>query len=409
MTDAIYTLRCASCGRGYAAGEAPDYVCAACAQQQTPGAPLRGLLEVVYDYAAWRAQHRAGDALSQPLLPCTPDELARIPLRIGATPLYRAPRLAARAQVAAVWLKDDTSEPTGSYKDRATQLVVAMALRRGAAHLTCASTGNAACSLAGVCAAAGLHAHIFVSARAPRAKLAQIAAYGADVIAVDGTYDDCFDMSLAATREHGWYNRNTAYNPWTIEGKKTAAWEIGVQCAAALPDQVFVPTGDGTMISGIYKGFHDLHALGWITRIPRLVAVQPHGSAAIAAALAEGADGYAAHHAGAASVADSLVVRAPRCAALALRALRASNGYAVRVTDEEILHALVELAAQCGVFAEPAAAAAWAGLLAARHRGLIRPDETAAVLITGTGLKDVAAAERALALCSGRHSASTHP
>jgi len=398
-----YELRCVSCGRVYAAEQAPDYLCSACAEQYTPGLPLRGVLECVYDYAAWRAEHERGAALHEVLWPCSAAELARVPLRVGGTPLYDVPRLAERADVAAVWVKDDTTEPTGSYKDRATQLVLAMALRRGITHVTCASTGNAACSLAGLSAAAGVHAHIFVSARAPRAKLAQIAAYGAELIAVDGTYDDCFEMSIRATRAHGWYNRNTAYNPWTIEGKKSAGWELGLQCGARVPDQVFVPTGDGVIISGIYKGLCDLIQLGWLEKMPRLVAVQPEGSCAIARALAAGGGGRDARHPNAHSVADSLVVSAPRNAELALKAVRASAGYAVCVSDDDILRALTELAELTGVYAEPAAAAAWAGLLAARAHGHIAARESAALLVTGTGLKDSAAAERAVALRRAEH------
>lgn len=404
-----YELRCVSCGRVYPSAQAPDYLCGVCAEKYTPGMPLRGVLECVYDYAAWRAAHARSNALAEVLWPCEEAALARVPLRVGGTPLYDMPRLAARVGIAAVWLKDDSGEPTGSLKDRATKLVLAMALQRGFSHVTCASTGNAACSLAGLSAAAGVQAHIFVSARAPRAKLTQIAAYGAELIAIDGTYDDCFEMSIRATRERGWYNRNTAYNPWTIEGKKSAGWELGLQCSTRMPDQIFVPTGDGVIISGVYKGLYDLMQLGWLRQMPRLVAVQPEGSCAIARALAAGGSAYDARHANAQSVADSLVVSAPRNAELALKALRASAGYAVCVSDEEILRAITELAELTGVYAEPAAAAAWAGLLAARARGLIGAQETAALLITGTGLKDSTAAERAIELRAGRAGASPYP
>ncbi|MCX7847193.1 MAG: pyridoxal-phosphate dependent enzyme, partial [bacterium] len=300
-----YELRCVSCGRVYAAAVAPEYVCRECGAGRVGGKPLRGVLECVYDYAAWRARHRREEALGEVLWPCTREELARVPLRVGGTPLYEVPRLAASVGVRRVWLKDESVEPTGSLKDRATKLVLAMAIRRGYSDVTCASTGNAACSLAGLCAAAGLRAHIFVPAGAPRAKLTQIAAYGAELIAVDGSYDECYERSLAATREYGWYNRNTAYNPWTIEGKKSVAWEVGLECGGEVPDQVFVPTGDGAIVSGVYKGFYDLVQLGWLERIPRIVAVQAEGSSAIARAIMAGGDGLEARHAGAHSVADS--------------------------------------------------------------------------------------------------------
>lgn len=391
-----------TCGQGYGAEEAPEYVCEGCARGQVAGRPLVGMLECEYDYGAWRGRGGRGAVGWEVLWPCREEEVKRIGLRVGGTPLYDVEGMARRAGVARVMVKDESVQPTGSLKDRATQLALAMALRRGVRDVTCASTGNAACSLAGLSAAVGLRAHIFVPACAPRGKLVQIAAYGAELIAVEGTYDDCFEMSIRATREHGWYNRNTGYNPWTIEGKKSVAWEIGEQCGGRVPSQVFVPTGDGVIISGVYKGFYDLWRLGWVEAIPRLVAVQPEGSAAIARAIAGGGDGREAQHAGACSVADSLVVAAPRAAVTAVRAVRASGGYAVCVSDEEILRAITELAELAGVYAEPAGAAAWAGLLKAREKGLISAGESALLLITGSGLKDHVSAERAVALRRGR-------
>jgi len=315
-----FHFRCVTCGRTYAADDAPEYVCPDCAAGQEAGKPLAGVLECLYDYEAYRDAHSRADARKEILFPSV-----RFPrIRVGNTPLYEAPRLAEKAGVKAVWLKDETVEPTGSYKDRASYLVVAMAQEKGYTKITCASTGNAASSLAGICASAGLESYIFVSATAPRAKLVQLAAYGAHLFPIDGTYDTCFELSLQATREFGWYNRNTAYNPWTIEGKKSAAWEIAWQLDFNMPDHIFVPTGDGVIISGMYKGFFDLKKLGWIDRIPKLVAVQPRGSNAIVSAFEDGRGGSEAFCASAVSVADSLVVDAPRNAISALRSLRLS-------------------------------------------------------------------------------------
>jgi threonine synthase len=387
-----YQLECVECNRRFSAREAPDYVCPDCATAQVAGAPLRGVLKCVYDYAAWAARHAPEDALCEPLLPDAPAS----PLVIGPTPLYSSERLARAAGVRHVWLKDDTGLPTGSLKDRASALVVRMALKTRRDTLTCASTGNAASSLAGLCAAARLPAVIFVSAAAPRGKLVQIAAYGARIVCVDGGYDDCYELSLRATDRFGWYNRNTAYNPWTTEGKKTAAWELACQCMFDVPDFVLVPTGDGCILSGVHKGFYDLVQLGWLDRVPRLVAVQPEGSAAITRAFTQGADGSTASVPDASSLADSLVVDAPRNAVRAIRDLHASNGLCVTVSEDDLRSAIPEVAAATGVFVEPGAAAAWAGLKAARRGGLIGTDARVALLLTGNGLKDVAAAAHAV-------------
>jgi threonine synthase len=397
---ADYLLRCCTCGRAYPPAQAPEYVCPACAAAQQFGLPLRGVLECIYDYAAHRRSHTRETARTTTLFPPLAQP-ARL-LDVGNTPLYPSDRLARQAGLRAVLLKDETVEPTHSYKDRASWLVVQMALARKKDTLVCASTGNAASSLAGMCAAAGLPCHLFVSRHAPRPKLLQLTAFGATLHLVDGTYDDCFEQSLQATQTHGWYNRNTAYNPWTIEGKKTAAWEIAWQCGFDVPEQIFVPTGDGVILAGIFKGFHDLVQLGWLPRVPRLVAVQPAGADALVTAWERGADGSAALRADAASCADSLVVRAPRNAVLALRAMRACDGYALRVTDEDILAALRAVPAITGVFVEPAAAAAYAGLLAARAHAHIAAHDRAVLLLTGSGFKDMASVERALSASSPR-------
>ncbi|MBP1619493.1 MAG: threonine synthase, partial [Acidobacteria bacterium] len=204
-----------------------------------------------------------------------------------------------------------------------------------------------------------------------------------------------FELSLAACERFGWYNRNTAFNPFTIEGKKTAALEIAAALAPEQPDVVLVPTGDGVIVAGVAKGFADLVQGGLIARAPRLVAVQPEGSAALARALRDGAAAITPV-AGAHSVADSLVVGAPRNAGLALREVRATGGGGVIVSDAAIVTAIARLAAATGVFAEPAAAAVFAGLEAALEQGLIGRDERVVLLVTGSGLKDVPAAARAV-------------
>jgi threonine synthase len=337
---------------------------------------------------------------------------------VGWTPLFSAPRLAAPLGLRYLWVKDDGREPTASFKDRASAIAVVKARERGDEAIATASTGNAAAALAGLCAAVEQRSVIFVPHDAPPAKVTQLLVYGATVLLVDGSYDDAFELCLEAAPAYGWYNRNTAYNPYMSEGKKTVAYEICEQLTAQAreiggagialdsapmqaPDRVFVPVGDGCIIGGVHKGFQDLTALGWIDHIPRLVGVQAAGSSPMVDAwercLAERIQPLRASlemrpvevH----TIADSIGAGLPRDRVKALRAVVESDGSFIRVSDEEILAAIPALARGCGVFAEPAAAASYAGLVEATRRGQIEPDERVVVLATGSGLKDVAAAK----------------
>lgn len=391
-------LRCIVCGREYAL-EAVTYTCPACGEDD-------GLLDIVLDTATIRRTFtrealRANPDLTirrwLPLLPIdgvTPDGLPSLPgLDVGGTPLYCSSSLARLAGVAEVSLKDDGRNPTASFKDRASAVVVARAREQGISLITVASTGNAASSLAGQCAAEGLTTVIFVPRSAPTAKVTQLLMYGAHVVAVDGTYDDAFELSRRATQLFGWYNRNTGYNPFTIEGKKTVSFEIAEQHGYNVPDLVLVPTGDGCIISGVHKGFTDLRDIGFIDRLPRLIAVQAEGSNAIHQAF----HGGPAEIAEATTFADSISVNRPRVARHALRALRDSAGGTVLVSDDEIRSAMRTLARLTGVFAEPAASAALAGLLRMRDENRLEGNERVLLLLTGNGLKDVGAAMQAAA------------
>ena len=389
-------LRCVVCGKEYAPG-AVDYVC--------PDHGNEGILDVVYDYAAVGARISpatlaASTDFSQwryrellPVLPGTPAP----PLTVGWTPLIAAPRIAARFGVAEVRLKDDSRQPTGSFKDRASALAVMKAREAGARVVTTASTGNAAAALAGMCAASGLDCVIFVPESAPRAKVAQLLAYGARVYLVRGTYDDAFELCLDAAREYGWYNRNTGFNPYMTEGKKTAAYEICEQSGWQAPDAVFVGVGDGCIIGGLHKGFRDLLALGWIDRMPRLMGVQAEGSDFMHRSWLDGADPLTYPPIAARTAADSISAGLPRDRVKASRAVIETGGAWLRVSDERILAAIPELAASSGVFAEPAAAASLAGLAAAREQGLVGASDRVALVITGSGLKDV---DAAISACS---------
>lgn len=389
-------LRCVVCGREYAPGTV-DYVC--------PEHGNEGILDAVYDYEAIGrmvspATLAASSEFSQwryrALLPVLPGTVPP-PLPVGWTPLLPAPRLAAQAGVAEVFLKDDSRQPTGSFKDRASALAVMKAAEAGARVITTASTGNAAAALAGMCAAADMDCVIFVPESAPRAKIAQLLAYGARVYLVQGTYDDAFELCLEAAAEYGWYNRNTGYNPYMAEGKKTAAYEICEQLGWQAPDAVFVGVGDGCIISGLHKGFRDLLALGWIDRMPALMGVQAQGSDFMYRTWVDKADPLTYPPIVADTLADSISAGLPRDRVKASRAVIETGGAWLRVPDERILAAIPLLARASGVFAEPAAAASLAGLLAAREQGLVGAASRVALVVTGNGLKDVDAAITACA------------
>ncbi len=390
-------FRCSECGADYAEGEVL-YVCPGCAREQKAGEPTRGVLAVELTRLPrrWPAGRPGDAAWVAPFLPVHGRRAVSL-MPVGGTPLLPVPRLRAALGMPRLWVKDDTRNPSGSSKDRASLLVVAKAREYGFDTVACASTGNAASALACLAAAAGLTAIAFVPASAPRAKLAQIAAYGATLVPIDGSYDEAFELSGEMCRRFSFYNRNTAYNPFTVEGKKTIALEVVAQLAGDEPDVMVVPVGDGVIVAGVAKGLRDLRRAGLLRRQPRLIAVQPEGSAAIATALRQGASEITAMR-GAASVADSLVVAAPRNGAMALAAVRESQGAGVVVSDTAILAAARQLSSSAGVFAEPAGAAALAGLHVAVAEGLVERRERVVLIVTGSGLKDVAAVERALAV-----------
>lgn len=384
--SSVAGLRCMVCGKTYAPDEV-RYVCPACGNE--------GVLEVLYDYdhIGWGFTRQYLDDnhdLSMwrylDLLPVS-GRPSQLTLQIGWTPLYRSRHVGPRLGLTNLWFKDDGRNPTASLKDRASAIAVAKALELGEKVLTAATTGNAGSSLAGLTANAGLEAYIFAPATAPAGKIAQLRVFGSHLFLVDGTYDEAFDLCMQATERFGWYNRNTAYNPYMVEGKKTVALEIAEQLDFEVPDKVIVPVGDGCIISGVAKGFRDLLALGLISHMPQLVAVQAEGCAPIVTAVATGRPVVCLDHP--ASCADSIVAGVPRNRLMAVRDIRDSHGLAVTVTDEEIIDAIGYLGRGEGIFAEPAAAAGVAALrkLAARHD--LAPEERVVVLITGNGLKDV--------------------
>ena len=398
----IHGLKCVKCGREYAADDAL-YVCRDCG--------LKGTLDVVYDMnlVSIRLLRRlkTSSAVREPLsirrymdlLPIQ-DERHLPPLQIGWTPLYDCrefPEWARRTRGTPyprrLFIKDDGRNPTASLKDRASAMAVAKAKELGKQVITCASTGNAASSLAGLAASVGVSTVIFVPETAPKAKIAQLMMHGAQVFMVKGAYDQAYDLCLQASAEWGWYNRNSGYNPYLSEGKKTAALEICEQLGWKTPDKVFVAVGDGCILGGLWKGFCDLYELGLIDKRPQMIGVQAAGASPLVTAFETGQPVQPLRQIQ--TVADSIAVGQPRDALKALRAARDSGGRLMAVSDEDILDAMRALARHLGIFAEPAGAAAFAGLHCLTQRGEAQPDDTVVVVVTGNGLKDIETAIRA--------------
>ena len=397
MTDK-FIYECVDCKAEYSAGK-PIYFCPSCQAGNKLGLPPRGVLKTIYNYTGIRKQY-PGNGLFQrlqqeqflPLLPlrgmdCWPN------LRIGGTPMYMVDKRKG-GQVAdfEVFLKDDSQNPTFSFKDRASALVSAWARENGIDTLIAASTGNAGSSLAGICASQGQRSLIVVPEAAPLAKLTQILMYGAILVPVRGTYDQAFDLSVKMTEKYGFYNRNTAYNPLTIEGKKTVSYEIFMQLNYQVPDRIFIPVGDGVIFCGVCKGFEDLLNLGIIDRMPILVAVQAQGSSNLIKNL--GTDPFVTSPSK--TIADSISVDVPRCFHMTAAYLKKYKGEVISVPDAAILQASVQLSKFSGIFTEPAAAAAYAGMLKYRDGGLIPVKSKNVVLLTGSGLKDLSAVQSSI-------------
>ena len=387
----VSDMRCVRCGRSVPAPVSAG-VCPHC---NDPFA----VLQVEFDLERAATTLTAESLKSRPmnhwryheLLPIEPDpEVFGWP--IGMTPLIEVPRLAAWAGLGSLRLKDDTRNPTASFKDRASSVGVAHAMQAGATHIACASTGNAASSLAGFAAMAGMRAMIFVPRSAPAPKVTQLLMYGADVRRVQGTYAQAYDLCAHECEANGWYNRNCATNPYVIEGKKTGGLEIAEQTAEHPADWVVVSVGDGCTIAGIANGLKQMHTLGFLERVPRMLGVQASCVHPIMSAFEKGAFDERAESGP--TMADSIDVPVPRNWRKAVAAVRESDGAFVAVNDDEIAGAMRACAALGGVFGEPAAAASVAGAKLAAERGIIGPGETVVAVITGSGLKDIAGARR---------------
>ncbi len=380
--------KCTCCGREYPA--VPDLTNCQCG----------GILDIIYDYDGIREAFTKDTLRDRPgrsmwryreLLPIE-ENTPPTPLRVGWSPLYEEPRLADMLDLKRLWVKDDGQNPTASLKDRASAMAVAKAREAGAKVIACSSTGNAASSLAGNAAAAGLETYIFVPSRAPKGKVAQLMTFGATVISVQGSYEETFALSKAAIEKWGWYNRNAAINPYLSEGKKTVAFEIMEQLDWQVPDYIAISVGDGCTIAGLWKGLKDLHAIGFIDRLPRLISAQAAGCCPLNRAIETGEPWKPMEEN---TLADSIAVGVPRNAHKALAAIRESNGLTVNVSDQEIMAAQGLLGRTCGVFGEPAGVTGTAGVKKLCEQGLLGREDTVVSVVTGNGLKDVANAIKA--------------
>jgi len=387
FTNTGFYYECINCGKQYNAKEI-IYLCPDCSAKNTENSPPLGVLKTIYNYPAIRSKISGfGELRNNDYLDLLPvDSILSLPdLRVGKTPLYQLSKIDKNKLPFNVYLKDDSQNPTFSFKDRASSIVSAFAWENDINTIVAASTGNAGSSLAGMCAAHGQQAIIIVPEKAPVGKLSQIVMYGATIIPIKGTYDDAFDLSIKATEAFGWYNRNTAFNPLTIEGKKTVSSELYDQLYLNLPDRIFVPVGDGVILSGVYKGFEDLLKLGIIDKMPVIVAVQSSNSDNLIRNLQTKTFTVKESN----TVADSISVDIPRNFYMARDYMLKYQGESISVSDDEILQASGILSRNTGLFAEPAAAAAFAAMLAFQNKNLLEDGSNNVVLLTGSGLKDL--------------------
>lgn len=375
-----FIYRCGDCGHEFESDEVV-YLCPKCGGSEKKGEFRNGILSVILDPDGLKALRDRKDLCVDDFMPYPIVHPETFPC--GPTPLVKPLRLRKETGVD-LTLKMDSQLLSGSFKDRASLLVASQAIHHGQNRIALASTGNAGAAMSAIGAAYGLDIILFVPASAPVNKLMQSVLYGAHVVPVKGTYDDAFALSIAYSRLRGGINRNTAYNPMTIEGKKAASIEIFLQMGGKAPDVIYVPTGDGCILGGIWKGFADLRDAGLIDRLPRIICCQSTASSAIADAV----DSGQMKDVVATTLADSISVSSPANGRMAVRAVKESGGHAVRVSDEEILEAQRILTAKAGLFVEPASACAYAAFL--KDRDNIQDTESATVLLTGTGFKDMA-------------------
>jgi threonine synthase len=381
------SLRCRECGREYAI--APIYTCEWCF----------GPLEATYDYDAIgavvsRESIAAGPASIWrygPLLP-----VARPPagaLDAGWTPLIRADRLGAELGLDDLWIKDDTRNPTNSFKDRVVAVALGKALDFGFKTAACASTGNLANAVAAAASRTGLASYVFVPADLEAGKILTTAVYGGNVVAIDGTYDDVNRLCAELAAEYPWAFVNVNVRPFYAEGSKTLAYETAEQLGWEAPDHVVVPVASGSLLTKIDKGFRELHRVGLLDREPtvRVSGAQAAGCSPVATAFADGVDDV--HPVRPQTIAKSLAIGNPADGYYALDVVRRTGGACAAVTDAEIVDGIRLLARTEGVFGETAAGVTIASLRRLAAEGVIGRDERVVAYVTGHGLKTLDAIE----------------
>ena len=388
-----YIYKCSNCESEFQANEIENnliYLCPKCGKAEE-NQPLKGVLQIEYDYNSIREiisqenflKLESGKFWLYPEL--WPIDFLKVDNSLlEKLSLPSSTLIEYQTNDISFSILDETRNPTLSYKDRASSLVALKAIEMGITKIATASTGNAGSSLAGICARLGLTSHIYVPKNIPDAKRIQIEAYGANLVIVDGDYDLAFDKCLEDSKTNNWYNRNTAYNPLTIEGKKSAAYDIFIQTNGNIPDTIFVPVGDGVIISGIHKGFVELLKLGWIEKLPQLIGVQSKKSDAIVRYLNNEVFEYQP----ATTIADSISAGAPRNLHLAVKSIKDSGGMAIAVSDEDILTAQKEFIKSTGVLCEPSSATTYAAYKILQDKNMLK-DKSVLLLITGNGLKDI--------------------
>lgn len=305
----------------------------------------------------------------------------------GLTPMVHVRRLGERLGMPNLYVKDDGINPTGSFKARGLSCAISMAKELGVRKVAIPSAGNAASALAAYAAAAGMEAHIYMPVDVPQANYIECKAFGAQVTLVDGLISDCAKIVAAKAPVEGWFDISTLKEPYRIEGKKTMGYEIAEQFRWQLPDAILYPTGGGVGIIGMWKAFHELEEMGWVTgKKPKMIAVQVEGCMPVVKAFEQGAERSEFFH-NASTVASGLRVPKPLGDFLILKAVRESGGTALAVSDEASLEAGVELATREGLFAAPEGAACVAAMPNLLASGVLQPEDRVVIYNTGAGLK----------------------
>jgi threonine synthase len=376
-------LRCSACGLKHDWSRLQN-LCSACQKPLVAeydfdaiGKSLDRLSLTSREKSLWRFRE---------MLPL-PSTVEPVSLGEGGTPLLRAARLGEKIGASNLWIKDESQNPTQSFKARGMAVAVSMAKYLGASKLAAPSAGNAGGALAAYAARAGLEAHIFMPRDTPRANIIECEQFGAEVTLLDGLITDCGAEIARRKDAEGWFDMSTLKEPYRVEGKKTLGYELAEQFDWKLPDVILYPTGGGTGLIGMWKAFEEMEALGWIdSKRPRMFSVQASGCAPIVRAF-EAGDSAAAEFPNAQTIASGL--RVPKAVGdfLMLRILRSSHGGAIAIADEEMVRVTRDVGASEGVFVAPEGGACFAALRALLSAGTVSPNDSIVIFNTGSGIK----------------------